>query len=55
MRYAHRGAIESDLQRIVEIYNFAVASRKCSCDLDPTTIEARRRSFEAHTPNHRPL
>jgi L-amino acid N-acyltransferase YncA len=55
MRYAHRGAIESDLPRIVEIYNFAVASRKCSCDLDPTTIEARRPSFEAHTPNHRPL
>jgi len=55
MSFVHRDALISDLPRIVEIYNFAVATRKCSCDLDPTTVEARRLSFDAHTPNHRPL
>jgi L-amino acid N-acyltransferase YncA len=55
MSFLHRDAVMSDLPRIVEIYNFAVATRKCSCDLDPTTVEARRQSFDAHTSNHRPL
>jgi len=53
--YTHRDAIETDLPRIVEIYNFAVATRKCSCDLDPTTVAVRRPSFLQHTSNHRPL
>jgi L-amino acid N-acyltransferase YncA len=39
----------------VDIYNFAVATRKCSCDLEPTTVEARRTSFRQHTPDHRPF
>jgi len=55
MTYTRRDATESDLPRIVEIYNFAVATRKCSCDLAPTTVAARRPSFLAHTPDHRPL
>ncbi|WP_395703119.1 GNAT family N-acetyltransferase [Aquabacterium sp.] len=55
MPYTHRDATERDLARIVEIYNFAVATRKCSCDLEPTTVEARRPSFLEHTPGHRPL
>jgi L-amino acid N-acyltransferase YncA len=55
MAYTYRDAIDADLPRIVEIYNFAVATRKCSCDLDPTTVEARRASFLQHTPGHRPL
>ena len=55
MTYSYRNATESDLPRIVEIYNFAVATRTCSCDLHPTTIQARRPSFLAHTPNHRPF
>ncbi len=55
MKYTHRDAIESDLPRVVEIYNYAVATRKCSCDLEPTTIEDRRPSFLAHTPEHRPF
>lgn len=53
--YTHRDAVEADLPRIVEIYNFAVASRTCSCDLDPTTVEARRPSFLRHRPDHRPF
>ena len=55
MTYTYRDATEADLPRIVEIYNFAVATRKCSCDLDPTTVEARRASFLEHTPDHRPF
>ena len=55
MTYNHRDATEADLPRIVEIYNFAVATRKCSCDLEPITIAARRPSLLQHTPDHRPL
>jgi len=55
MSYTHRDATENDLPRIVDIYNFAVATRQCSCDLDPISVEARRRSFGEHSPNHRPL
>lgn len=55
MPYTHRDASAPDLPRIVEIYNHAVTTRSCSCDLEPTTVAARRPSFEAHTPQHRPL
>jgi phosphinothricin acetyltransferase len=55
MSYTHRDATEADLPRIVDIYNFAVATRKCSCDLDPTTVEARRPGFLEHTADHRPF
>jgi L-amino acid N-acyltransferase YncA len=55
MHFTYRDAVDSDLPRVVEIYNHAVASRKCSCDLEPTTVEARRPSFQTHTPHHRPF
>ncbi len=55
MQFLRRDAQERDLPRIVEIYNFAVASRKCSCDLEPTTVEARLPAFRKHSPGHRPL
>jgi phosphinothricin acetyltransferase len=55
MTYTYRDAVEADLPRVVEIYNCAVATRTCSCDLEPTTVEARRPSFLAHTSNHRPF
>lgn len=55
MRYTHRDGVESDLPRIVEIYNFAVATRTCSCDLAPTTVAAQRASFQEHTSDHRPF
>lgn len=55
MSYTYRDATEADLPRIVEIYNFAVATRKCSCDLVPTTVEARRASFLKHTSAHRSI
>lgn len=55
MRFTHRHAVETDLPRIVEIYNAAVATRTCSCDLDPITVDARQPSFLKHTPDHRPF
>jgi L-amino acid N-acyltransferase YncA len=55
MPYTHRDANEDDLPRIVEIYNFAVATRKCSCDLHPTTAAARRSAFLEHKSDHRPF
>ncbi len=55
MPHTYRDANESDLPRVVQIYNFAVATRKCSCDLEPTTVEARRPSLLEHTPGHRPF
>jgi len=55
MSFLHRDAVEADLPRIVEIYNFAVATRASSCDLEPTTVEKRYLSFLQHTPRHRPL
>jgi phosphinothricin acetyltransferase len=55
MRFVHRDAVATDLPSIVEIYNFAVATRESSCDLEPTTVEARRDSFSKHSPGHRPI
>ena len=55
MRFTHRHATAADLPKIVEIYNFAVATRTCSCDLEPTTVAARQASFAQHSPSHRPL
>lgn len=53
--YTHRDATEADLPRIVEIYNHAVASRSCSCDLEPTSVEARRPGLLQHRADHRPF
>jgi len=55
MQYIHRDAVSADLPSIVEIYNFAVATRECSCDLEPISVAARQDSFAKHTPGHRPL
>ena len=55
MRFLRRDAVVADLPRIVEIYNFAVATRESSCDLEPTTVAARQESFSKHSPDHRPM
>lgn len=55
MRFTHRDAVDADLPRIVEIYNYAVATRESTCDLEPITVEQRRESFRKHSPGHRPL
>lgn len=54
-RYSVRDAQERDLPRIVEIYNIAVATRTCSCDLEPVPVASRRDAFLEHTPDHRPF
>ena len=55
MRFVHRDAVAADLPRIVEIYNFAVATRESSCDLEPSTVADRQASFSAHSRDHRPI
>ncbi len=50
-----RLATETDLPRIVEIYNATIASRMVTADMQPVTVEARTRWFHDHSPNFRPL
>lgn len=50
-----RLATESDLPRIVAIYNSTIASRIVTADTEPVTVEARRNWFREHTPDFRPL
>lgn len=44
-----------DLPAIVEIYNSTVAGRIVTADLEPVTVDSRRKWFEEHSPDHRPL
>jgi L-amino acid N-acyltransferase YncA len=55
MRFIRRDATDKDLPKIVEIYNFAVATRESSCDLEPATVASRQDSFSNHSPGHRPI
>jgi phosphinothricin acetyltransferase len=50
-----RGATESDLPAIVEIYNAAVPGGRATADTDPVSIESRRGWFREHTADRRPL
>ncbi|MCE5345043.1 MAG: N-acetyltransferase family protein [Bacteroidales bacterium] len=50
-----RDANNSDLRRIVEIYNSTVASRMVTADTEPVTVESRQKWFEEHNPSKRPL
>ena len=45
MRFEHQDTVAADLPRIVEIYNFAAATRQSSCDLEPAAVATRRDSF----------
>jgi L-amino acid N-acyltransferase YncA len=51
----HRIAAPSDLPAIVAIYNATVVSRMVTADLTPVSVESRRRWFEEHRPESRPL
>lgn len=44
-----------DLPQIVAIYNSIVAGRMVTADLDPVTVESRKKWFYDHTPERRPL
>jgi len=50
-----RLASESDLPRIVEIYNATIPSRMVTADTQAVTVEARVPWFREHRPDFRPL
>jgi phosphinothricin acetyltransferase len=50
-----RDATESDLPRIVEIYNSSIPGRMATADTEPVTVESRSPWFHAHNPTTRPL
>jgi L-amino acid N-acyltransferase YncA len=50
-----RDAIEADLPAIVEIHNRAIASRISTAQLEPVTVDGRRKWFRAHSPRQYPI
>jgi L-amino acid N-acyltransferase YncA len=50
-----RDARESDLDRIVAIYNEAIPGRRATADTEPISPASRRSWFHEHTPGRRPL
>ncbi|MFZ7127128.1 MAG: GNAT family N-acetyltransferase [Desulfobacterales bacterium] len=50
-----RIATESDLPRIVDIYNSTVSSRQSTADTEPVTVEQRLDWFRRHTAGRRPI
>ena len=52
---AFRDATNSDLARIVEIYNTTIPSRMVTADTEPVTVESRQKWFDEHNPARRPL
>jgi phosphinothricin acetyltransferase len=55
MDLSYRLAAPDDLPRIVAIYNATIPSRQVTADLEPVSVESRRRWFDEHQPNSRPL
>ncbi|MGA8260935.1 MAG: N-acetyltransferase family protein [Arenicellales bacterium] len=47
--------MESDLPRIVEIYNAAIPGRRSTADTDPVTVEARVEWLRDRDPARRPV
>ena len=50
-----RLATLSDLPRLVDIYNQAIASHTATADILPFTVETRRLWFDAHSPDAYPI
>lgn len=50
-----RDAVDSDLPRIVEIYNAAVPTRLATADTVEVSLESKREWFERHVPGKRPI
>jgi L-amino acid N-acyltransferase YncA len=44
-----------DLERIVEIYNSTIAGRIVTADLEPVSVNSKKKWFEDHSPDFRPL
>jgi L-amino acid N-acyltransferase YncA len=50
-----RDAVEADLSAIIDIYNVAIATRISTAQLEPVTVESRRRWLSEHSPDRRPF
>ena len=50
-----RNALESDLPKIIDIYNATVPTRMVTAELEPTTVEARLPWFREHSPGQYPF
>jgi len=50
-----RNAVQSDMPRIVEIYNSIIPGRMVTADTEAVTVQSRMKWFEQHTPGKRPL
>jgi L-amino acid N-acyltransferase YncA len=50
-----RDAIEADLPAIIDIYNVAIATRMSTAQLEPVTVESRRRWLGEHSPGRHPF
>jgi L-amino acid N-acyltransferase YncA len=50
-----RDAAEADLPAIVAIYNAAIATRISTAQLEPVTVESRRRWLTEHSPDRHPF
>lgn len=50
-----RDATLEDLPAIVEIYNSTVPGRMVTADTEPVTVESRKKWFNEHSPNSRPM
>jgi L-amino acid N-acyltransferase YncA len=50
-----RDALESDLPKIIDIYNATVPTRMVTAELEPTTVEARLPWFREHSPDQHPF
>jgi L-amino acid N-acyltransferase YncA len=51
----YRDALQTDLGKIVEIYNSTIPSRMVTADTEPVTVESRQQWFEEHSRAKRPL
>lgn len=50
-----RMARQSDLQELLEIYNYEVKNGVATLDLEPKTLEDRQSWFDQHNVDHHPL
>jgi L-amino acid N-acyltransferase YncA len=55
IQYKVVDATVDHLERIVDIYNSTISSRTVTADLQPVTVESKRRWFDEHHANSRPL
>lgn len=52
---AIRIAQPTDLPRLTDIYNQAIATRRCTADTELFSVEARQPWFNAHNPQRHPI